>query len=124
MVKQMVVVNMAVPMDFSQLSVQVSHCSMLGILNQGQWYSMEDEDPSILEVDCRTKPELKVWLKDHFTLIICKVWGKKKLLDIKAEAEGLGLNTAIMEDYGHTTTLSIGPAEEEKLAPFKRLTLL
>ena len=130
MVKQMVIINMAVPMDFSQMSVQAAHASMLGILNQGYWHS-DPQDSSIMghgenifSVECEYKPELETWLKDHFTLVLCKIWGKKALLDIKAEAEALGLNTAVMEDYGHTTALAIGPAEEDKLLPFKRLTLL
>lgn len=128
MVKQLVVVNMAVPMDFSQLSVQISHASMLGILNQGSWVSgWPTTDPdldNVLEINCDDKPELKTWLKDHFTLVVCKVWGKDQLIKLKMEADNLKLNTAVMEDYGHTTALAIGPADEEKLKDFKRLTLL
>lgn len=115
-VKQLVVVNVAVPMDFSQLTVQVSHASMLGILKQGEW------NDNTFSVEC--SEELKVWLKDHFTLVVCKVWGKDALLKLDREAKELGLPTAVMEDYGHTTALAIGPAEEDRLISFKRLTLL
>ena len=128
MVKQLVVVNMAVPMDFSQLSVQVAHASMLGILNQGSWINetinLQDTPDYIFHLSCANDRDLETWLRDHFTLILCKVWGKKAIMDLKAEAESMGLNTAVMEDYGHTTALAIGPASEEKLVPFKRLTLL
>jgi len=125
MIRQIVVVNMAVPMDFSQLSVQVAHASMLGVLNQGQWVSQDNQEvEDLLFINCIAKPELMTWLKDHFTLVVCKVWGKKTIMELEAEAKRYDINTAIMEDYGHTTALAIGPASEEKLLPFKRLTLL
>ena len=73
MVKQLIVVNMAVPMGFSQLTVQIAHASMLGILHQGSW----DDGTFWLQAD--DNPELQTWLKDHFTLIVCKVWAKKPL---------------------------------------------
>ena len=115
-VKQLIVVNMAVPMSYGQISAQISHCSMLGILNQGRWINNK------FEVECDT--ELKLWLSEHFTIVILKTWGKDSILKLKAEAEALYLNTAVMEDYGFTTALAIGPALDSKLAPFKRLTLL
>ena len=125
MIKQIVVVNMAVPMDFSQLTAQVAHASMLGILNQGEWNpSFDGREPDVFTIYCHGNPNLMTWLKDHFTLVVCKVWGKDKLLMLKSEAESLGINTAIMEDYGHTTALAIGPDTEERLITFKRLTLL
>ena len=117
-IKQLVVVNMAVPMSLSQLAVQISHASMLNILKQGEWTD------NVFELNCDTDPDLSQWLRDHFTLVICKVWGKKAIMGLEAEARNLGLVSAIMEDYGHTTAIAIGPASDDKLFPFKRLTLL
>lgn len=116
MVKQMVVVNMAVPMSLSQLSVQISHASMLGVLNQGDWINNK------FEVQC--DPDLQNWLQDSFTLVVTKVWGKDSILKLREEADNLGIPTAVMVDYNMTTALAIGPADEEKLRSFKRLTLL
>jgi peptidyl-tRNA hydrolase len=118
MVKQLVIVNVAVPMSWQQISVQVSHASMLGILKQGNW------DKSKFNLDCNNDLDLYTWLTDHFTLIVYKIWGKDNLMKLLKEASELGLQTSVMEDYGHTTAISIGPAEDFKLSNFKRLTLL
>ena len=117
-VKQIIVVNLAVPMGYSQLAVQISHASMLGVLNQGEW--LDDTFQLVTDGD----PDLRTWLKDHFTLVLCKTWGKDSIMKLKAEAESLYLNTAVMEDYGMVTALAIGPAPASKLSAFKRLTLM
>jgi peptidyl-tRNA hydrolase len=129
-VKQLIIVNMAVPMGFGQIAAQVAHASMLGILNQGEWSDSNtgtihgNSEDQHFSIECEDNPELLTWLRDHFTLVVLKTWGKDQILKLQQEAIDLGLNTAVMEDYGHTTALAIGPASEDKLKPFKRLTLL
>ena len=115
-IKQMVVVNMAVPMGISQLTAQIAHASMLAVLKEGSW------DASKFSINCY--PELQYWLQESFTLVVCKTWGKESILKLRSEAEELGLLNAVMEDYGMTTAIAIGPAKESELLSFKRLTLL
>jgi peptidyl-tRNA hydrolase len=116
-VKQVIVVNMAVPFPLGRLMAQIAHASMLNIVNRGTWngdkFSIDADDLA-----------LRFWLKDHYTKVVCKAWGKEQMMKIKAEAEKRKLYVALMEEEGFITALAIGPADVKDLSFTDTLALV
>ena len=116
-IKQVIVVNMSVPMAIGRLVAQAAHASVLNILNRGEWknetFSLKTEDLP-----------LTYWMKGEFTKVILKAWGKDQMLKIKQQAEGKGIYTSVMEEDGFITAIALGPAERSDLKFTEVLPLL
>ena len=108
MVKQVIVLNMAVPMSIGRLAAQGAHASILAILNQGSWnkntFTIQD-----------ASSELKYWMKESFTKVFVKAWGFDSLFKLNAKATALGISSVYMEEDGYTTALAIGPHLSSKI---------
>ena len=111
MVKQVIVVNMAVPMGVGQLAAQSAHAAIAVFLDKGEW-------PDRAQFQINDIPgDMAYWMKKSFTKIVVKEWGKERLETLRAEAQAQGLPTALIEDYGHTTALAIGPGKAHLIDP-------
>jgi peptidyl-tRNA hydrolase len=118
-ISQKIVVNMDIPMSLGRICAQAAHASWLAVLQQGKWYPDEfmpyggAEETFI--IDTHGKAPLRSWLQDQFTKVMLRGWGDQMLLDLKTEAEKLGLPVGLMEEDGHLTALAIGPAYTEEI---------
>lgn len=116
-VKQVIVVNMAVPMPIGRLMAQAAHASVLNILNRGTWsdhtFTIHTDDDA-----------LKWWMEEQFTKVVCKAWGKESMMKIKAKAEELGIYVSVMEEDGFITAIALGPALVKDLEFTKGLALM
>lgn len=123
-VKQIIVVNMAVPMPIGRLMAQAAHASVSSILSRGSWtqYGIDNADYTF---ELHTKDAaLKWWMEEQFTKVVCKAWGKDMMLKIKAEAEAKGVYVSVMEEDGFITAIALGPALIEDLEFTKGLALM
>lgn len=116
-VKQVIVVNLAAPMELGRLVAQACHSAVLNVLSRGSW----NEDTFSLTTQDFA---LKWWMKEQFTKVVCKAWGDDQMLAIKKEAEDNGLYVAMMQEDGYITSIAIGPAEIEKFRWAEKLPLL
>ena len=101
--KQIIVVRKDLKMSAGKIAAQSSHSSTEATL--------KSEDPKV-----------KVWRNSGMKKIVLNVNSKEELLDVKREADKMGLVTALIKDAGKTqiepgsiTCLGIGPDSEEKL---------
>lgn len=117
-VKLLIVANMKVPMSIGQIAAQVAHAAVAAVTSQGEWID------DTFEVICAGSFELKYWLKESFTKVVCKAWGDEEMLDLIQKANDLNLDVVKIVDYDHLTAIAIGPADKEKLKVFKDLPLL
>lgn len=117
--KQIIVINMEANMPLGRLVAQAAHASYIAVLHQGEWI-----ENNKFVLDTTNDKPFEDWLKNSFTKIVCKTWGKQSLLDIKEEADKLGLKTGLMEEDGELTALAIGPEPNEALRHFGYLKLL
>lgn len=108
-VKQVIVVNMAVPMGIGQLAAQAAHASIAVFLNMGEW-----PDRKKFEINDVPSPMI-YWMKKSFTKIVCKTWGEDRLDELHEQAKERGILSSIIEDYGHLTAIAIGPDNSDKI---------
>jgi peptidyl-tRNA hydrolase, PTH2 family len=101
--KQCIVVRDDLKLSPGKLAVQVAHASVL---------SLEDVDKSII----------KNWKSEGQKKVVLKVANVKDLLEIKYDADRMGLPNAVVIDAGLTeilpgtiTALGIGPAPNKKM---------
>ena len=102
-VKQVIVVNVKVPMGIGQLAAQAAHASIAVLLDMGEWtdrtkFEMNDISSSMI-----------YWMKKSFTKIVVKAWGEEELMDLLIKAKEVNLPTSQIVDYGHLTAIAIGP---------------
>ena len=116
-VKQVIVVNMAVPMPIGRLMAQAAHASVLNILNRGTW---NENNFTISTKDFA----LKWWMEEQFTKVVCKAWGKEQMLKLKEKAESLGIYVSVMEEDTFITAMALGPAIIKDLEFTKTLPLM
>ena len=102
-VKQVIVVNMKVPMGIGQLAAQAAHASIAVLLDMGEW-----PDRKKFEINDISSPMI-YWMKKSFTKIVVKAWGKEELKRLADEAIALDLPVSTIVDYGHLTAIAIGP---------------
>lgn len=117
-VKQVLVVNMAVPMTIGRLMAQVTHAAVLNVIDRGNWKD------HTFTVDATNDPAYELWMAEQFTAVVCKAWGKEAMLKIKAQAEALGIHVSVMEEDGFITAIGIGPASIKNLEFTKGLALM
>lgn len=126
MVKQVIVMRKDLNMRKGKMIAQGAHASMKIFFDRARFSvtspftSVGDHFTEItsLEVYYLT-PEMEEWIRGSFTKIVLSVNSLEELLDIKNQAEKLGLPVAIIEDNGLTefkgirtvTCLAIGPAD-------------
>jgi peptidyl-tRNA hydrolase len=123
-VKQVLVVNMAVPFPLGRLAAQISHASVSNIITRGKWDKDIDEE-GYYTFTLKTKDKaLKWWMEEQFTKVVCKAWGKEQMLKVKAEAEEKGIYVGVMEEDGFITAIALGPAFIEDLEFTKGLALM
>lgn len=106
-VKQVIVVNMKVPMGIGQLAAQAAHASIAVFLNMGEW-----PDRTKFEINDLSSPMI-YWMKKSFTKIMCKAWGEAELMNLYDDAKEAGLPVSFIKDYGHLTAIAIGPDKAE-----------
>ena len=107
MVKQVIVVNMKVPMGIGRLAAQAAHASIGVFLDKGCWNTNGSFEISNIS------DAMKYWMDESFTKVVLKEWGEQKLINLVDKAKELNLPTYIMEDDGHLTAIAIGPGESE-----------
>jgi len=101
--KQVILVRQDLKLPPGKLASQVAHAS--------------------LEVTSKSeKSQVEEWKKEGAKKVVLKVKDEKELFNYKQMAEDSGLITALIKDAGHTvveagttTSLGIGPDEEEKI---------
>jgi len=102
--KQVIVVRADLKMSIGKTAAQVGHAAVSAAekarKNRARWW--------------------REWMEEGQRKIVVKVGSEEELLEIKREAEDLGLPTALVTDMGLTelepgtmTTLGIGPAPSE-----------
>ena len=101
--KQVILVRMDLKMPPGKLAAQVGHAAV----------------EAALKAD---KDKLKEWRKQGMKKVVLKVLGINDLHKLKAEADSLGLVTALITDARRTyfdspttTCLGIGPDKEEEI---------
>ncbi|ADT83726.1 peptidyl-tRNA hydrolase Pth2 [Thermococcus barophilus] len=102
--KQVMVIRQDLKLSKGKLAVQVAHGAVTAAF---QAY--------------KEKPEwFKAWFHEGQKKVVVKVQNEKELFELKAEAEKLGIPTALIKDAGLTeippgtiTCLAIGPAPED-----------
>ena len=101
--KQVILVRQDLKLPKGKLAVQVAHASVEAVL--------------------RSKKEIvKEWRKEGMKKVVLKVKDEKELFKYKSMAKENGLVCAVITDAGRTvvepgttTTLAIGPDEEDKV---------
>jgi peptidyl-tRNA hydrolase len=106
-VKQAVVVNLATPMSLGRLAAQGNHASLLAIINKGTWEGSKFQ----LEADL----DLRYWLQGEFTKVYLRTWGEGSILQLKQQADYLGIRNAVMEEDGYLTAIAIGPFSTQEI---------
>ena len=117
--KQIIVARKDLGMRKGKLAAQVAHASM-GVLLQAM---TEEEGGRRLPLVPGTA--LHAWLTGRFTKIVVGVESEAELHALHLRAKEVGLPCCLIQDSGLTefggvptyTTLAIGPAEAEELAP-------
>jgi PTH2 family peptidyl-tRNA hydrolase len=112
MIKQVIVLRTDLNMRKGKMAAQAAHASMKVFFDR--MYSM-DTERFILNVT----PEMKDWIQGRFTKIVVGVPSLEKLIQVKSEAEAVGIPCALIEDCGVTefhgvttaTAVAVGPAE-------------
>jgi peptidyl-tRNA hydrolase len=127
-VKQVIVVNMAVPFPIGRLMAHAAHASVSNILKRGSWTTTITDRPSgetkyIYELHTKDAA-LKWWMEEQFTKVVCKAWGKEAMMKIKAQAEEKGIYVSVMEEEGFVTAIALGPALIKDLEFTKQLSLM
>lgn len=121
-VRQIIMVNLDVPMSIGRLSIQISHASLLAVLHMGKW------DDSGLHINPQEFPRseaIEYWLKKQFTAIAYKGWGKDMILNLQKKAEEMNLPFGTMIEDGWYTAIAVGPSYKDELDPLtKGLQLL
>lgn len=106
-------------MPLGRLVAQAAHASYLAVLHEGTW-----EEYNKFTIDTSGDLALDDWLKNSFTKVVCKAWGRQALIDLKDEADRLGIKNGLMEEDGELTALAIGPDTNKMLKHFSFLKLL
>jgi len=117
MVKQVLIVNMDTPMSVGRLAAQACHASIQVFLNIGKW---SENNFCINNVS----DSMQYWMKESFTKVVCKVWGKEKLKELYEQAVSLKLPASIIEDDGYVTAVAIGPDDSKNINPLTRDLIL
>jgi len=117
-IRQIIVINLETEFPIGRLVAHACHASVSVLLNRGYWVNNR------FSINTDGSPELEYWMKESFTKVVCKTWGKDSILALKEKAESLGLLTGLIEEEGYITALAIGPGDIEKLNKFKDLPLL
>lgn len=101
--KQVILARKDLKMDKGKLAAQAAHASVKAVLKTN-------------------KKVLAEWLGEGAKKVILKVNSKKDLIKFKRQAESIGLKAALITDAAKTffkrpttTTLGIGPDEDEKI---------
>ncbi|MBO8174969.1 MAG: peptidyl-tRNA hydrolase [Thermococcus sp.] len=102
--KQVMVIRQDLKLSKGKLAVQVAHGAVTAAFKA-----------------YKEKPEwFKAWFHEGQKKVVVKTQNEKELFELKAEAEKLGIPTALIRDAGLTeippgtiTCLAIGPAPEE-----------
>ncbi len=119
MVKQVIVVNMKVPFPIGRLDAQSCHACGNAILSMGRWLNK-----STFIID-GVKPEIRKWMDEEPTKVVCKEWGRDALMALYTEAKAKGLPCGMEEDDGFLTAIAIGPTFNMDIDPItKDLSLL
>jgi peptidyl-tRNA hydrolase, PTH2 family len=113
MVKQVLIVNMDTPMSIGRLFAQVAHASIQVFLNRGKWSDNNFQIDNVSE-------SMKYWMKESFTKVICKAWGKDELQSLYDKAIEKGIPASIIEDDGFITAVGIGPDDSKNINPITR----
>lgn len=109
-VKQVIVVNMEVPMTIGQIAAQTAHAAMLFLCERLR----EDPIPDF------TEDEEQFIFRD-FTKVVLQIGSTEELLSLKYKAEELGIQnvwTMVETSYGPTpviTALALGPDKKSHL---------
>ncbi|EHR79213.1 peptidyl-tRNA hydrolase [Thermococcus litoralis DSM 5473] len=102
--KQVMVVRSDLKLSKGKLAVQVAHGAVTAAFKA-----------------YKEKPEwFKAWFNEGQKKVVVKAENERELFELKAQAENLGIPTALIRDAGLTevppgtiTCLAIGPAPEE-----------
>lgn len=108
-VKQVIVVNMEVPMTIGQIAAQTAHAAMLFLCNhlKGICLDFTEEEEQFISRD--------------FTKVVLQIGSTEELLSLKYKAEELGIQnvwTMVETSYGPTpviTALALGPDRKSRL---------
>jgi peptidyl-tRNA hydrolase len=117
-VRQIIIVNMETPFPIGRLCAHAAHASVAVLLDQGEWID------NIFTINTDTDYDLRFWMKEAFTKVVCKCWGDEAILSLEEDAKKLGLPVSVIEEEGYKTAMAIGPASPDKLTYFKNLPLL
>ncbi|KKN11124.1 hypothetical protein LCGC14_1029710 [marine sediment metagenome] len=121
-IKQVIIIRRDLNMRRGKMCAQAAHASIKILLDR-----MVD-DKSLLNhtrrsILLRNGSPLQQWLDGQFTKIVLYVISADDLLNLKDNAESIGLYTALITDAGKTefhnkptiTALAIGPDYSEKI---------
>lgn len=99
MFKQVIIVRTDLGMDQGRAAAQIAHAAVSAVANNIK------------------HPDVREWLKNHFTKVVLKVNSEDHLLALRDQAKKLNLITGLMEEnnlpgfhYNIPTALAIGPA--------------
>jgi len=101
-----------------RLVAHAAHAAVAGLLDKGTWKG------STFSIDTAKYPELEYWVRESFTKVACKAWGKEELEEIAQEAALLEIPVSRIEEEGYLTAISLGPSTDDLLDHFKYLPLL
>lgn len=108
--QQAIIVNLDSHMGLGRIVAQACHSSILSLLKKGEWDNNNFHITNVEEA-------LEFWMKESFTKVTFRAWGNDHMLSLQKEAEGLGLSTALMEEEGIITALSVGPDYADRIKP-------
>ena len=117
-VKQVIVIRKDLNMRKGKMIAQGCHASMKVLLDR----MYLSEEGISYKTDILPEPMIK-WMEGSFTKIVVGCNSKGELMELKAEADGLGIPNALMVDNGwtefHNTTtitcLAIGPDNSDMI---------
>lgn len=124
-IKQIIVARTDLNMRKGKLAAQVAHASMGVILGLGRVHHEETGSHVWFHADLTQHPDVVAWIEGRFTKIVVGVDSEEALHVLHQQAQDAGLPCCKIQDSGLTefggvptyTTLAIGPAPAEKLAP-------
>lgn len=106
MLKQVIIVRSDLEMGKGKLAAQVAHASVQGFYN----------------MLIKNREKALQWLESGAKKVVLKVQSEEELFRIYQHALSIGLNAVIIKDSGltqlepgTTTTVSIGPDDEESI---------
>lgn len=123
MVKQVIVVRNDLKMGRGKMSAQVAHASMKIFFDRIEeiYHDARMDKPYRMNIEDIT-PKMKEWIEGIFTKVVVGCDDEKHLLELKNEAEKMGLPVSLIKDAGLTvfkeptyTCIAIGPDESDKI---------